>query len=344
MHFDATTSTDPDGDPLTYSWDLDGNGTYGDSTAAKPSRTYATGTYEVGLRVDDGHGHISTATQQIQSGNTPPVLGTVTPDASLTWSVGQTIGFSATATDAQDGTLPASAYSWNVAIRHCPSGVCHTHNLTTFSGPTGSFPAPDHEYPSHLLLTLTVTDSGGLATTRTVELDPKTVELSFASAPTGATITVNGADHGTPYSETFIRGSRVTITAAPTLRAAPFASWSDGGARSHELSAAATATYTARYATGAPNTAPTRFALSSSPRKVKVKVDGERQRPPYRTWFDAGTVVRLVAPKVVVRHGLHYAFKKWRGVQGNASRNRKIRLTVGFDPVAVTAVFRRAQA
>jgi glucose/arabinose dehydrogenase len=346
VHFDATTSTDPDGDPLSYSWDLDGNGTYGDSTAAKPSRTYATGTYDVGLRVDDGHGHTSTATQQVQSGNTPPVLGTVTPDGSLTWSVGQTIGFSATATDAGDGTLPASAYSWNVAIRHCPSGVCHTHNLTTFSGPTGSFPAPDHEYPSHLLLTLTVTDSGGLATTRTVELDPKTVELSFASAPAGATITVNGAAHVAPYAETFIQGSRVTITAAPTLgAAAPFVSWSDGGARSHELSAAATpTTYTATYTTGPPSTAPTRFTLSSSPTKVKVKVDGERQRTPYRAGFDAGAVVRLVAQKVVVRRGVHYVFKKWRGVQGNVGRNRKLKLTMGFDPVVVTVVYRRAQA
>jgi len=268
VHFDGTTSTDPDGDPLTYSWDLDGDGTYGDSTAARPTKKYdAVGTYTVGLRVDDGHGHFSTATVQVQAGNTPPVLGTVTPDASLTWSVGQTIGFSASATDAQDGTLPASAYSWNVAIRHCPGNVCHTHSLNTFSGPSGSFPAPDHEFPSHLLLTLTVTDSGGLTATRTIELDPKTVDLSFASTPTGATITVNGDDHATPYAETFIQGSRVTITAAPTSGSATFASWSDGGARSHELSAPTTpTTYAATYTGGAPpNTAPTVTRLTAYP-------------------------------------------------------------------------------
>ncbi|HEX5090557.1 MAG TPA: PKD domain-containing protein, partial [Nocardioides sp.] len=266
VHFDGTTSTDPDGDPLTYAWDLDGDGAHDDSTAAKPAWQYDVGTYTVGLRVDDGHGHTSTATVQIQSGNTPPVLGTVTPDPSLTWAVGQTIGFSATATDAQDGALPASAYSWNVAIRHCPSGVCHTHSLTTFSGPTGSFAAPDHEYPSHLLLTLTVTDSGGLKATRTIELDPRTVDLAFASAPAGATVTVNGDDHVAPYAETFIQGSRVTITAASTHGTGTFASWSDGGARSHELSAPATATtYTATYAVTTPNTAPTVTRLTSSP-------------------------------------------------------------------------------
>ena len=54
VQFDATGSTDPDGDPMTYSWDLDGNGTYGDSTSATPSYTYTqNGQYNVGLRVSE---------------------------------------------------------------------------------------------------------------------------------------------------------------------------------------------------------------------------------------------------------------------------------------------------
>ena len=68
----------------------------------------------------------------------------MSPAASLTWAVGETISFSATATDPQQ-TLADSAFSWSLTIEHCPS-VCHSHPLTTWSGQrTGSFPAPDHE-------------------------------------------------------------------------------------------------------------------------------------------------------------------------------------------------------
>ena len=63
---------------------------------------------------------------------------------------------------------------------HCPVNPndCHTHTVQTFSGlSSGSFAAPDHEYPSWLELILTATDSGGLTGTTSVRLDPKTVTL-----------------------------------------------------------------------------------------------------------------------------------------------------------------------
>ena len=52
VSFSGTGSTDPDGDTLTYAWDLDGDGAYDDSTAAAPSFTYTSpGNVQVGLRV-----------------------------------------------------------------------------------------------------------------------------------------------------------------------------------------------------------------------------------------------------------------------------------------------------
>ena len=59
--FDATGSSDPDGDALSYSWDLDGDGVYGDATSSTPSYTYAQdGQVNVGLRVTDSRGDVGT--------------------------------------------------------------------------------------------------------------------------------------------------------------------------------------------------------------------------------------------------------------------------------------------
>ena len=105
----------------------------------------------------------------------------------------------------------------------------------------------------------------------------------------------------------------------------------------------ATATTSARAAsTGISYVGPTQLTVKSAPKKVKIKVDGKRHRAPYRTTFDSGTVVKLVAPKVHVRKGVRYVFKKWKGVSGKkAKKKRKLTLTVGDDAVSVKAVYQR---
>ena len=150
VSFDATGSTHPKpGEPLTYSWDLNGDGTFGDSTAAQPSYTYTVkGSYTVRLRVTDSHGGSDTVSTVINVSNTAPIPKIVTPLSTLTWKVGTVISFSGSATDAEDGTLPASKLTWSLLVRHCPSN-CHTHPVQDFVGvASGSFSAPDHEYPS----------------------------------------------------------------------------------------------------------------------------------------------------------------------------------------------------
>ena len=101
------------------------------------------------------------------------------------WKVGDPIAFSGHATDAQDGTLGAAALSWQVIIHHCPS-TCHTHLYETFAGvASGSFPAPDHDYPSYLEIALTATDSQGQTNTASVNINPLTASLYFQTSPTG---------------------------------------------------------------------------------------------------------------------------------------------------------------
>jgi PKD repeat protein len=257
VNFDAAGSSDPEGDALSYAWDLDGDGAFDDSTAQKPTYTYtAAGDYQVGLRVTDSKGATDTLDQPltITAGNTPPSASIDSPLSTTTWKVGDTISFSGSATDSQDGTLRASRLTWSLIVHHCSSAnLCHEHPVQDFAGvANGSFVAPDHEYPSYLELKLTATDSGGLTDTTNVRLDPETVQLSFVSDPAGLKLTVGSSSGTTPLSRTVIVGSKNSISApSPQMLGGSdyeFATWSDGGAQSHDIVAPdAAATYTATY-------------------------------------------------------------------------------------------------
>jgi PKD repeat protein len=251
--FDGTGSSDPDGDALAYAWDLDADGAYDDATTSQPTWTYtANGSYAAKLRVTDPGGLSATATVTVTVGNTAPTATINTPPAGTTWKVGDLISFSGSATDPQDGPLPASALSWTLIQEHCPSN-CHEHVVQTWTGiASGSFNAPDHEYPSYLELRLTATDSGGLSDTRVLRLDPRTVVLTFQTTPGGLQLTVGSTTSTATFSRTVIVGSRNTII-APTpqqkgRKSYAFVSWSDNGAQTHDSIAPATATtYTARF-------------------------------------------------------------------------------------------------
>jgi glucose/arabinose dehydrogenase len=253
VSFNGSGSRDPEGGALTYAWDLDADGAYDDGAAATATYTYTTqGSYTARLRVTDGSGQSATASVTITVGNTPPTPTIVSPAAGTTWKVGDVINFSGSATDQQDGTLPASALSWELILYHCPSN-CHTHPIQSFSGvASGSFTAPDHQYPSYVELRLTATDSGGLTATKTLRLDPRTVVLTFQTTPGGLSLVVNGVSEKATFTRTMIVGSTNTITASTPQskgnKSYSFASWSDGGAQTHNITAPATATtYTARF-------------------------------------------------------------------------------------------------
>jgi PKD repeat protein len=178
VSFDGSGSSDPDGDPLNYTWN------FGDESAATmgvtASHTYTTnGPFDVRLVVDDQKGGTDSATLTIPVGN-PPVGSITAPREGTTFSTGDTIQYAGVGTDPEDGALPASAFSWSVRLLHHPETDPH-HHFHPFLGPiqgvkSGSFQIPNeiHDDGVWYRIYLTVTDSDGLihSSTRDIGYDP----------------------------------------------------------------------------------------------------------------------------------------------------------------------------
>jgi glucose/arabinose dehydrogenase len=273
VSFNASGSFDPDGNAISFAWDLDGDGAYDDANTANTQRTYAAGTWLPAVRVTDSKGAASTQGFVITSGNSAPTPVIDSPGASLKWKAGQTINFAGHATDPEDGALAAAKLSWRVILHHCtgPGGTdCHQHVIQDFDGVASeSFQAPDHDLPAHLELRLTATDSGGLSKTVSVALDPLTVNLTFATNPAGLTLTAGTSTHVAPFTRTFIVDGSVSLSAPPDQIKDglyySFSGWSDGLARTHTIKApASSTTYTAGYANGLPTDAANTCAGAST--------------------------------------------------------------------------------
>ena len=294
VHFDASGST---GDALTYAWDLDGDGAYDDSTDAQPQFTYtAAGSYTVGLRVSDGVQSVTT-TKTITVG-APPTVAISAPAPTTTWAVGDTIAFAGSAHDGTGAPLPASALQWTLILRHCSrtdASACHTHTVERFDGvSSGSFVAPDHEYPSHLELTVTATDGDGLSDSKTVSLYPRTTDITLTSDPSGLMLSLGSDVAATPFTRTVIaRGTTVVGVPAPP---SPYAwrAWSDGLQRTHTITAPDGGTVTLHASfDGAPLAATATPAPTPSPSPAPPQVTPTptpTPSPPVGAWgFDEGS-------------------------------------------------------
>ena len=253
--FDASASSDADGDRLDYAWDLDGDGAFDDSTAVAPSRQYGVGAHTVRVRVSDGRNGTAVASVSVSSGNTAPAIAIAAPAADFRFRVGEPFVLAGNAVDAQDGPLPASALTWRVVRHH---GTSHTHPwLAPTSGASVAIDAPVPEdlataATSFLEVELSATDSHGVTTTARRSIFPRLVDLTFRTAPAGLRVTVAGEQVTGPRLVTSWEGWAFGV-AAPTQRDAAgrpwtLGSWSDGGSRSHTVATGASPeTYTARF-------------------------------------------------------------------------------------------------
>ena len=150
------------------------------------THTFGPGSHTVRLRVTDFPNFTSeVASVRIDASNSPPEVAITEPSETLTWAVGQEIEYSALGTDPAEGTLPGDRFTWELIIHHCTNEIsCHEHLVWTRTGhSSGSFDAPDHGYPSHLELQVTVSDEYGVKDTDSVLIYPDSVVLTMASQP-----------------------------------------------------------------------------------------------------------------------------------------------------------------
>ncbi|MDQ2715722.1 MAG: PQQ-dependent sugar dehydrogenase, partial [Chloroflexota bacterium] len=260
VQFSSAGSSEPYGLPLSYSWNF-GDGSPA-STDANPSHTYTTnGTYTATLTVSHGT-QTATASTKVVVGNTPPTASITSPAVNATYNGGDSISFSGTATDAVDGTLPASAYTWQADFYS--NGVAQPFYTTEvahpFYGPvtgvtSGSFQIPQdlsNSASTFYRITMTVVDSLGIQTVVTRDIHPNQTSWSVNTNVPGAAYVVDGTWHTTPYTTPDGVGIQHVLTGVPTQtiggKRYRFQGWSDGKALTDSFTTTATnGSYTANY-------------------------------------------------------------------------------------------------
>jgi hypothetical protein len=242
--------------PLRYQWQRNGVNISG---ATNPDYTIASvvqsdnGARFRAVVTNDFGNVISNEAVLTVSGNQPPVGTIAQPAAGTMYSGGQVIAYSGTGTDTEDGTLPASAFTWRIDFHH----DAHTHPFMppTTGARSGSFTVPTTGHTETNVwyrIYMTVRDSGGLTHTTERDVRPRVVRLTLATNPTGLQLRLDGQPVTAPHAFDSVVGIVRNLEAVTPQTSGTttyqFVSWSDGGARLHNVSTpTAATTYTAAY-------------------------------------------------------------------------------------------------
>jgi len=186
----------------------------------------------------------------VSVGNSPPIPTITTPLSTTLFRVNQVVTLTGSATDPEQGTLPSSTLTWTVLLHHDE----HVHPLLLQSGNniTFSFPQPE-DIPgaatSYVEIILEATDSGGLTGVAMRDIQPRRIQVTLASVPSGRRMRMHGEGPFLgPTTVTAWAGWRVILNALTPQQGWRWTSWSDGGAAAHSVNLPnANVTYTARY-------------------------------------------------------------------------------------------------
>jgi glucose/arabinose dehydrogenase len=242
--------------PLTFQWQRD--------DVDIPGATAATYTLPMAELSDSGASFRAVVSNAIGTATsndaTLTVISNSVPTASIVvsadvYSAGDTIDYSGTGTDPEDGSLPPSALTWRVDFHH----DTHFHPFVPdTSGESGSFTIPTLGETSANVwyrVHLTVRDSWGMTGSSFLDVLPNTVNLDFETDPPGLLVRVDGPAAPTPASIESVVGLQRTIgvVSPQTLnnQTYVFSSWAHGGPATQDIQTpTADATYVANYVLG----------------------------------------------------------------------------------------------
>ncbi len=245
--------------PLSYQWrknNVDINGANSASYTTSPAVIGDNGAQFTCFVSNTFGNDTSNAATLTVTTNQPPTATITQPTVGTLYSGGETINFAGTGTDPDQGTLPASAFTWEVVFHH----DTHTHPfIPPFSGVTsGSFVIPTTgETATNVWyrIHLTVTDAGGMQHSVFRDINPRVVNLTLNSSPAGLQLTLDGQPVVSPHTTSSVVGivRSIGVVSPQTIGATTytFNNWSDGGTETHTISTPTSdATYTATFSGG----------------------------------------------------------------------------------------------
>ncbi|MBN6042237.1 PQQ-dependent sugar dehydrogenase [Amycolatopsis sp. 195334CR] len=147
VNFSSAGSSDPEGGALTYHWNFGDGST---SSSPNPSHTYTgNGQRTATLTVTDTGGRTATANVTITVGNTAPTVTLTTPPHGKLFSFGDTVPYTITVSDPEDGTIDCTRVKLTYILGHDD----HGHEITSRTGCSGTLPIPadgEHDTAANL--------------------------------------------------------------------------------------------------------------------------------------------------------------------------------------------------
>lgn len=284
--YPVTFNVSASGVGLTYQWQFNSTDITGATGASYtiPAVTMANaGAYRVIVSNAAGTVTSNAAMLTVIPFTNTPEVEIILPLTSLTWNANDSIHFEATATDIEDGELPASAFSWSIDLFHEDvPGAGHSHPGASPQGvKSGDFIASNQGEKTPNVwyrFTVTVTDSDGLTATTFVDVHPNLVDVTTTSSPVLLNLEFNQKPVTAPATKKVVANAELQTLNAPTPQYIgniryDFDHWSQGGTANQTFQAPATGTvtYTAFYiATTLPN-APYQGILAQIPGLIEAE-------------------------------------------------------------------------